>query len=137
MDLDIDKLCGSSNFFDESINRMMKDWELTNSPFWTHWGNLIRDDFQFGESYAIPSDREKTKCRWDNQGRVNPNDCYQRGTFYYHLPEDEVKSVCKSRYKNDVVKLTLQISQPTVVKIEKDVSASFTDIIGVVGEKEE
>ena len=44
--------------------------------------------------------------------------------------------VCKSRYKNDVVKLTLQIAQPTVVKIEKDVSASFTDIIGVVGERE-
>ena len=135
IDLDIEKLCSSSFMFDEKIRRVMLDWERTNSPLWTYWGNLMRDDFEFGERYVIPSDREMTECNVmsNDHSRINTSDCHQRGTFFYHLPQDEVNSVCKSRYKNDVVKLTLQIAHPTVVKIEKDVSTSFAEIIGVVG----
>ena len=32
-----------------------------------------------------------------------------------------------------MVKLTIQIDEPTMMMIEKDVSASFTDRLGVVG----
>ena len=62
MDLDVDKLCFSDNMFSDSIKRVMRDWELTNSPLWTYWGNLLRDDSQFGEKNVIPEDREKKHC---------------------------------------------------------------------------
>ena len=39
----------------------------------------------------------------------------------------------RSRYENEVVKLTIQIDEPTMMMIEKDVSASFSDRLGVVG----
>ena len=39
----------------------------------------------------------------------------------------------RSKYENEVVKLTIQIDEPTMMMIEKDVSASFTDRLGVVG----
>ena len=41
----------------------------------------------------------------------------------------------RSRYENDVVKLTIQIDEPTMMMIEKDVSASFSDRLGVVGKR--
>ena len=39
----------------------------------------------------------------------------------------------RSKYENEVVKLTIQIDEPTMMMIEKDVSASFSDRLGVVG----
>ena len=39
----------------------------------------------------------------------------------------------RSKYENEVVKLTIQIDEPTMMMIEKDVSASFSDRLGVLG----
>ena len=51
----------------------------------------------------------------------------------YGLPTDEAIRVCKHRYKNEIAKLTIQISDPTVTKIMKDVKMSFSGMLGVVG----
>lgn len=37
--------------------------------------------------------------------------------------------------RNDVVKLTVQITEPTVMRIEKDVISTFTDQLGVIGDQ--
>ena len=42
-----------------------------------------------------------------------------------NLPNEERESVCKSIYANEMVKLTVQIADPFVMVIEKDVSATF------------
>ena len=47
---------------------------------------------------------------------------------------NEADSLCKSRYAEEVVKLTVQIAEPTVMMIQKDVSATFTDHLGTIGE---
>ena len=39
----------------------------------------------------------------------------------------------RSKYENEVVKLTIQIDEPTMMLIEKDVSHSFSDRLGLVG----
>lgn len=39
----------------------------------------------------------------------------------------------RSKYENEVVKLTIQIDEPTMMMIEKDISATFSDRLGVVG----
>ena len=41
--------------------------------------------------------------------------------------------VCEEKYAKEVVKLTIQIVDPSVKVIEKDVSATFNDKLGVVG----
>ena len=49
-------------------------------------------------------------------------------------PRPEIPTTLnRSRYENEVVKLTIQIDEPTMMMIEKDVSASFSDRLGVVG----
>ena len=47
----------------------------------------------------------------------------------------EVKNVCKQVYKNDVVRLTLQISAPEAMQMKRDVRVTFSDQIGVIGKK--
>ena len=54
-------------------------------------------------------------------------------TFTNGILNEERKSLCKSIYANEVVKLTIQITDPSVMVIEKDVSATFTDMLGIVG----
>ena len=59
-------------------------------------------------------------------------------SFKFGLPavplhSNEADSLCKSRYADEVVKLTVQIADPTVMMIEKDISATFTDQLGVIG----
>ena len=51
----------------------------------------------------------------------------------YGLPPEDARVVCEEKYANEVVKLTIQIVDPNIKMIEKDVSATFTDKLGVVG----
>ena len=51
----------------------------------------------------------------------------------YGLPKSEVLKVCKEMYKNDVIKLTLQISDPVAMQLNKNMKATVMDQIGTVG----
>ena len=61
------------------------------------------------------------------------NDGYTK--FHYGLPEVETNTVCKQIYKNDIVKLTLQISESEAMQIKRDIRVTFTDQVGVIGKK--
>ena len=52
----------------------------------------------------------------------------------YGLPRSEVLKVCKDMYKKDVVRLTLQISEPVAMQLNKNMKATFMDQVGTVGE---
>ena len=51
----------------------------------------------------------------------------------YGLPPEDAKIVCQEKYAKEVVKLTIQIVDPSIKVIERDVSATFNDKLGVVG----
>ena len=55
--------------------------------------------------------------------------------FLYGLPDVETNTVCKQIYKNDIVKLTLQISESEALQIKRDIRVTFADQLGVVGMK--
>ena len=99
-------------------NRVLSDWRSTSSPLWSYWGKMFQNHVGLGD-YILPT----TRCTPDEIPLL----------FTFGLPHDEADSVCKSRYTNEVVKLTVQIADPTVMMIEKDVSANFTDKLGVIG----
>ena len=67
-----------------------------------------------------------------------PDRCYNQ-EFYHNLPfnpdfpNGDGELVCKSIYGKEVVKVTVQITDPSVTVIEKDVSATFSDMLGIVG----
>ena len=39
-------------------------------------------------------------------------------------------------YKNDVVKVTLQIGEPEAMQLKMDVAITFADALGIVGKKD-
>ena len=51
----------------------------------------------------------------------------------YGLPDKEVESMCKQMYKNDVVKVSLQIGDPEAMQLKMDVAVTFADALGIVG----
>ena len=72
----------------------------------------------------------------------------------FGVPTDEAMRICKDIYRNEIVKVTVQISRPTVtlvrivnslitttifrqiyslIQIKKDVKVSFSDQLGVIG----
>ena len=53
--------------------------------------------------------------------------------FRYGLPEVEANTVCMQIYKNDMVKLTLQISESEALQMKRDIRVTFTDQLGVIG----
>ena len=59
--------------------------------------------------------------------------CSWEMIFANNLPLEGREAECKSIYANEMVKLTVQIADPYVMVIEKDVSATFSDMLGIVG----
>ena len=120
--LDADQLCKDYRTNDVVI-KLMKDWMKTNSPLWSYWAKMLTESSptlrKYFYDYEIPEHRII-----DGEEK-----------FYYALPETEVISVCRSRMRNEVVKLTVQIAEPSVMRIEKDVSSTFTEQLGVIGNK--
>ena len=51
------------------------------------------------------------------------------------FPQAEMIKICRSAYKNNVAKVTLQIAEANVLQIKQDIRVTFTDKLGVIGEK--
>lgn len=94
-------------------HRVLSNWKKTNSYLWSHWAHFVEDGGLY--DYELSTQR-----------------CVAQG-FIYNLPWDEIESVCKSIYANEMVKLTVQITDPFVMVIDKDVSGNFFDMLGIVG----
>ncbi len=45
-------------------------------------------------------------------------------------------SPIRSIYSNDIVKLTLEIADPNVLQVKKDIAMSFSGQLGVIGESQ-
>ena len=43
--------------------------------------------------------------------------------------------ICELAFENDIAKLTLEIAQPKVVELVKDIKVTFPDMLGTIGEK--
>ena len=117
----MEALCDFNN--DESkasIELALREWERTNSPI-THWYNMVDRYLNFGNPFYNP-----------DFFNVEPSD---RWTFYYGLPIEDAKEMCKNVYKETIAKVTIEILDPMVLQIKKDVRTTFTDRLGVVGMK--
>ena len=118
-DLDVDALCDFNNEESmESIDLALREWQSTNSPI-THWYNMAARYLNLNDNFYNPA-----------FFNVEPSD---RWTFYYGLPKEDAKEMCKTVYKETIAKVTIEILDPMVLQIKKDVSSTFTSRLGVVG----
>ena len=105
-----------------SIRRVMFPWQNTESPI-VYWARQMA---QLEASDLLEQDIPSV-ARTLDEDHTN---------FKYGLPTWEVNKVCREKYRNDVVKLTLQIAAPEAMQIKKDVRVTFADQLGVIGKRE-
>ena len=117
-DLDVEALCDFDNEGD-SVALALDEWQLTNSPI-VYWYNMVGKNMNFMK-------------RTFNPDFFNTKPSSDIPHFAYGLPLDDAKNMCKIVYKENIAKVTLEILDPKVLQIKKDITATFTDRLGVVG----
>ena len=117
--LNIEELCDESSGH-KSIERVMIPWQNTESPI-VYWARRMA---KLEASDLLHQDIPSVERTIQDEEIA----------FEYGLPTWEVNKVCKEVYRNNVVKLTLQIAAPEAMQIKKDVRVTFADQLGVIGE---
>ena len=115
--MNLDELCNEISG-EETVKRVMLPWENRHSPL-VYWAQQLTG-----------------KSMWEDKPSVETtiNDEGREGTsLEYGLPTWEINKVCKQKYRNDVVKVTLQIAVPESMQIKRDLRVTFSDQIGVIG----
>ena len=129
--LDVDTLCDFSNEESQgSIDIALGEWERVNSPI-TYWYNRVDRYLRYDSPLYDPMEVYE-----------DPSDFYK---FSYGLPAfnefhdglslNHAEEMCKTLYKQDIAKVTLEILDSQVLRIKKDVKTTFASQLGVFGKK--
>ena len=94
---------------------VMLDWAETHSPL-AYWERRF-SDHGYMWTYDLP-------------GRAFSDGHREMA---YGLPIEEAVKVCRWAYSNNVAKLTVEIAEPDVMEIKRDIKANFSDQLGVIG----
>ena len=94
------------------------EWESLNSPI-TYWYNKVDRFLRSNSPLYSPMEVYE-----------EPLDHYK---FYYGLPQKHAEAMCKTVYKQDIAKVTLEILDPNVLRIKKDLKTTFASRLGVFG----
>ena len=111
--MNIDDLCNT-----ETVlwgNNMLDMMEKTHSQFFANWVHEL-----------FTMDAEKIFIR--REDFIN-NQTY----LYGSLPLEQAIRACKSMYTYELAKITVEISDPVVMTVQKRISSTFSEQLGVVG----
>ena len=101
----------------------LQEWVSTNSPL-VYWYNMVLRYLDAGKATFKPS-FFNMEGMWATERKP--------AKFLYGLPLKDAKKMCKTFYKESIAKVTLEILQPMVLQVKKDVRATFTERLGVAG----
>ena len=116
MNLDVDVLCSVTN--PSSVHFIMREWWEAESPS-IYWNKKLNE-------YSHQDSLEKINL----------------GHFYYEnldlvplihgLPLTEALTVCKDIYKNNIAKVTIEISEKSVMMTRRDFSVTFAEQLSII-----
>ena len=58
---------------------------------------------------------------------------YNQTYLYGSLPLEQAIRACKNMYTYELAKITIEISDPVVMTVQKRISSTFSEQLGVVG----
>ena len=78
--------------------------------------------------------QELNMCPCDTHNLCSSSD---RPSFEekFGINKQLASKICELAFKNDIAKLTLEIAEPKVLEIVKDIKVTFADILGTIGEE--
>ena len=96
-------------------NNFLTMLEQTHSQFYANWIHQL-----------MRMDAERIS--------IGPEEVSNNQTYLYNsLPLEQAEKACKNMYTYELAKITIQISDPVVMTVQKRVSSTFSERLGVVG----
>ena len=117
VNFDLDALCSKAN--PSAVHFVMREWEKTESPS-NYWYKKFRANDQNGELHEISIDDHIDKT-YD-----------QIVSLSHGLPTSEALTKCKDLYRNNIAKVTVQISEDSVLMTTRDFSVTFAEQLSII-----
>ena len=115
VNFDLDDLCSIAN--PEAVHFVMKEWEQTESPS-IYWYKKFRAHEENVKLHKISIEDHIT---------------YDHTVPLVHgLPVAEALTKCKELYKNNIAKVTIQISEDSVLMTTRDFSITFAEQLSII-----
>ena len=111
--MNIDDLCNTETIL--KGNNFLDMMEETHSQFYANWVYELRN-----------MDYERIS--------ISPEDIVHNQTYLYNsLPLKQAIRACRNMYTYELAKITIEISDPVVMTVQKRLSSTFSEQLGVVG----
>ena len=114
VNFDLDELCSKAN--PSAVHFVMREWEQTESPS-TYWYKKFEAHDQNGKLHKITLE--------DHSNDFNV-------PLAHGLPVPEALMKCRELYKNNIAKVTIQISEDSVLMTRRDYSITFAEQLSII-----
>ena len=111
--MNIDDLCSTETV--QWGNKFQDNMKKTHSQFYADWVPQL---------YNMDAEKISLKSEYITNNET---------VLYGSLPLEQAIRACKDMYTYELAKITIQISDPVVTTIQKRVSSTFSEQLGVVG----
>ena len=120
VNLDLDVLCSRAN--PSSVHFVTREWEKAESPS-IYWYRKFKE-------YDLRG----------NLNKISLHHHFSIGQFFsddmviliHGLPVTEALTMCKEFYKNNIAKVTIQISEDSVLMTTHDFSVTYAEQLSII-----
>ena len=113
LDLNIEDLCNTQTIL--RGNNFLNMLQQTHSQFYANWFYLLS--------------RKSKETIYLSPLEVT----YNQTDLYYGLPLEQAIRACRNMYMYELAKVTVEIADPVVITIQRRVSSTLSEYVGVVG----
>ena len=113
VNFDLDALCSKAN--PAAVHFVMSEWEQTESPS-IYW-------YRTFAAHHLKLDKIS----------IEDHTTYEHIVPLVHgLPVPEALTKCKELYKNNIARVTIQISEDTVLQTRRDFSVTYAEQLSII-----
>ena len=116
VNLDLDVLCSEAN--PSSVHFVTREWEKAESPS-IYWYRKFKE-------YNLKGNLQKISL--DHHFHFHDD----MVALIHGLPMTDALTMCKEFYKNNIAKVTIQISENSVLMTTHDFSVTFTEQLSII-----
>merc|ERR1712218_154126 len=119
VNFDLDELCSKAN--PSGIHFVMREWAQTESPSVYWYKKFRRRKSENDKSGKLPKITTEDQMSYD---LIVP--------FVHGLPVEEALTKCRELYKNNIARVTIQISEDSVLMTRRDFSVTYAEQLSII-----
>ena len=121
VNFNLDELCSKAN--PSAVHFVMAEWEETESPS-TYWYKKFK---AHGQNKILHEINMRDHTAYDH-----PSTWDHIVPLVHGLPMAEALTKCKELYENNIAKVTVQISEDSVLMTTRDISVTYAEQLSII-----